>query len=55
MLQHATKAAHGVKRSGKTPAIITKLELVRLARASMPETPPPLTRRMRYNWPRPGI
>ena len=55
VFKHAAIAAHCIKRSLKTSAIIAKSELVRLAGATMPEPTPPLARRVSDHGPWPGI
>src|SRR5688572_32113591 len=55
MFENAPPYTHGSQRRGKASFIVAELELVRFARAAMPETAPPLTRRMRDHRPRPGV
>ena len=49
MLNNAAPAHHSGQRGGKTTTIVAKLELVWLARRSVPEIPPSFTRGMRNN------
>jgi hypothetical protein len=49
MLQNAAETLNCTKGSSKAAGIIAKLELMRFARAAMPEAPPALAGRMRYD------
>src|SRR5260370_33050084 len=55
MFQNASPFAHGTQRGDKTVIVIPQLKLMGLARRAMPEPPPPLTRGMSYDRPRPGV